>query len=427
MNINRKPMIKRRASLPAVVLALFLFIGAAGLGGCGQMPAAEPTPVPTADSTPAPTPEPTPIPLAEGPAEQISSLGVSCGDTRLYSLTDDSFYFIQYLPADAVLQLSASEEIRTLYILWHDIPAHCFVDIGDGERDVLDGSHILHQCLILDHASSSVTLRIPDEESSLCEIYAFTDGALPDWVQRWELMEEPADILLVSTHSDDEFCFFGGIIPIYAGERGYRVQVVYMIHHTEGDGRYRVHELLSGLWYAGDRYYPEINDQPDRMYDTLEEAAAFYGAENFERFQVEMIRKYKPLVVLGHDFNGEYGHSAHKLNAKCLAESVLLASDETQFPESAERYGTWDPQKFYVHLYPENAITLDYETPLEHFGGRTGYEVAYRAFLQHQTQLDYGFVHGFGARGDSHQFGLYRSLVGVDTEPDLMEHTHRDP
>lgn len=431
-------MRNRTTKLTAALLSLLMLLSL--LAGCSQpapaptpeptaaptpLPTPEPTPVPTPEPTPeptpVPTPEPTPVPLAEGPAEQLDYLRVSC-DTGMYSLTDGSLYLIQNIAAGTEVGLSAPEGIRTLYILWHNMPEHCILRADGKETDILADNPFLHQCLILDGAVNELTLIFP-EDCAVCELYAFTDGALPDWVQRWQLMEAPADILLVSTHSDDEFCFFGGIIPTYAGERGYKLQVIYMIRHIYGDGQYRVHELLNGLWYAGDVYYPEINDQEDRMFDTLDQAEAFYGLENFERFQVEMIRKYKPLVILGHDFHGEYGHTAHMLNAKALAESVLLASDPEQFPESAERYGTWDAQKFYVHLYPENQISLDYDSPLEHFGGRTAYEVAYRAFLQHQTQLDYGFVHSYGSRYDSHLFGLYRSLVGEDTEADLMQHT----
>ena len=38
-------------------------------------------------------------------------------------------------------------------------------------------------------------------------------------------MYEDADMLLLPTHADDEHLWFGGTMPYYAGELGYKVQV----------------------------------------------------------------------------------------------------------------------------------------------------------------------------------------------------------
>ena len=103
-----------------------------------------------------------------------------------------------------------------------------------------------------------------------------------------------------------------------------------------------------------------------------------------------------------------------------------LAADAAQFPESAAEYGVWDTPKLYLHLYGErDAMTvLDYETPLESFGGQTAYEVALAAYAQHLSQQHWTFtVYSFDSEVDSHRFGLVRSTVGEDeARNDLLEH-----
>ena len=80
--------------------------------------------------------------------------------------------------------------------------------------------------------------------------------------------------------------------------------------------------------------------------------------------------------------------------------------------------------KVYLHLYGDAPTILDYETPLEAFGGRTAYEIALDAYAEHLSQQHWTFtVYSFDSPMDSHRFGLYRSTVGEDeARNDLMEH-----
>ena len=276
----------------------------------------------------------------------------------------------------------------------------------------------------LDAPAEDFYLQLPGEaDLSLCDVYAFTPGFPPDWVQQWEEPWERADVLLFSAHSDDEYIFFGGIIPGYGAGRGLAVQVAYMTSPYIGTERHRCHELLNGLWTAGQRHYPVTSGLRDTLVNNYSDAIYVYG-EDFARFQVEMIRRFRPLVIVSHDYNGEYGHGAHILTARSLLDTVPAAADETQYPESAAQYGVWDTPKLYLHLYGEEPTVLDYETPLEAFGGRTAYEVAVEAYSKHLSQQQWAFqVYSFGSPLDSHRFGLARTLVGEDEEKnDLLEH-----
>ena len=108
-----------------------------------------------------------------------------------------------------------------------------------------------------------------------------------------------------------------------------------------------------------------------------------------------------------------------------MEQAVELAADESYDPDSLARYGAWNTPKLYIHLYgdPAERTMLNYETPLDAFGGQTGFEVAQKALLEHHSQLQWDFeVYSFDSPYDTHSFGLYRSLVGPDVEKnDLME------
>jgi LmbE family N-acetylglucosaminyl deacetylase len=147
-------------------------------------------------------------------------------------------------------------------------------------------------------------------------------------------------------------------------------------------------------------------------------------------WQVEQLRRFKPLVAVGHDRYGEYGHAAHMMNGQSLESSVKLSGDKRHFGRSADTWGVWTPQKLYLHFAPENQITLDLEHPLEHFGGRTAFEVACDAMQFHKSQLKYKHRPTLDdedfPRYDCRLFGLVRSSVGEDTGSDIMENTYRD-
>ena len=373
-------------------------------------------PVPSIIESPSPEAEPDPVTVPAAPvkARQVD-FSVLVNGIHTTAPTDDNIYSVQRFEGGARMVLYPDEDIAALYLVWNYLPDY-FTILIDGTRYRYEQPEYLHQYIVLPEVSSNVTLITPSRPSQLCDAYAFTEGIPPEWVQQWETLPEgeTADMLVFPTHSDDEFLFFGGVIPIYAGERGLKVQVVYMNQHA-GDFILRTHELLNGLWTAGCHLYPVINPQDDVMPDDYPDAVAIYGYETFVAFQVEQIRRFRPQVIVEHDFNGEYGHPTHILNAYCMADAVMRASDPASFPESAERYGVWDTPKTYFHLYPENEVILDYDIPLERFDGATAAQMAERAYQCYWSQHEYYPYVYFSGPYDSHRFGLFRTTVGYDT------------
>ena len=338
--------------------------------------------------------------------------------------------------------------ISFLYIVFDRIPGQwTLTDSSGSAQSVCGENSYLHEYVDVSSklGSTPETVRLDfPAGTSIDEIYAFGEGTVPDWVQRWSPPCEQADLLLLTAHSDDEQLFFAGVLPIYAGERGLSVQVVYFVNHfystTAGEEHFRPHEQLDGLWAVGVRNYPVMSDFPDLYSESLEEALAAYREFGFEyddftQFVTGILRRFKPLVVVSHDVDGEYGHGTHRLCAAALMDSVSLSADESSFPESAELYGTWEPEKTYFHLYPEHPITLDLDSPLPSFGGRTAFEVAQDGFDQHTSQhwtWFYGWIYGENNQTitlatDIEAFspcyyGLYSTSVGYDTVGgDLME------
>ena len=86
-----------------------------------------------------------------------------------------------------------------------------------------------------------------------------------------------------------------------------------------------------------------------------------------------------------------------------------------------KKYGTHDVPKTYLHLFKEKRIKLDTKKPLVNFDGKNALEVVSEAFLQHKTQNDLGFFVSDEYQYGIADFGLYRSLVGVDSGNDMME------
>ena len=378
------------------------------------------------------------LPVAAGAEEQakdisgVKLVAASSGCDSVSRLFDGYRTDASNLKQGASLTLHHGEGIGSLYILFGwECGAYTVTDEASGECREFGGKGILHEFLDLEEAfgtaPETVTVRFENSGASIMELYAYTAGEVPDTVQKWEAPAEgEADLVLFSTHGDDEQLFFAGMIPYYAAELGYKVQVVYMTDHRNVTLR-RVGEMLDGLWAVGLRTYPVFGDFPDFMTENREDTWKKFKAKDVEEedvleFVVENIRRFRPKVAVGHDLNGEYGHGMHMVYADALCEAVETAGDAAQFPESAEKYGVWDVPKTYLHLYEENPIVMDWDRPLESFDGMTAYEVTKKlGFPCHGSQQVYyrWYFTGHDTAADIPQyspreFGLYRSTVGMD-------------
>ncbi len=316
----------------------------------------------------------------------------------------------------------ASAGVRTAYVKWYAQPDCAILVQSDASgaelsRETIEESNFNDVYAILPEATG---LAISCESGcKIAEVTLYSGGTLPDGVYDWQPPVKKADLLVVSAHCDDELLFFGGTIPFYAGERGLAVQVVYM---ANGD-RARVDEALGGLWHAGVRNAPVFLPLKDVYTKTLRLALLNWDEETTTRLLAEQIRRFQPEVIVTHDLGGEYGHGAHMATAYCMMKAVSQAANALADPDSFAKYGAWQTEKLYLHLYPENPITMDWNQKLAAFGGKTALEVANESYHMHVSQLEYHS--NVYASGDfsSTDFGLEYSVVGLDAaKNDFFEH-----
>lgn len=352
-----------------------------------------------------------PLVRAEGEAVSITKAATfTVGDTPIAALGDEQLSTRHKLSEDQTILVKSDTPIHYVYMLFNRPPQKWSLQYQTQQKP--QGTYgFMHELIRLDSPQTVLSLSLL-KGTELCDIILYGEGTLPSSVQQWQPPLEDADMLLLPTHSDDEHVFFGGIMPYYAGELGKKVQVAYLNNHY-GEW-YRPHELLGGLWEVGITNYPIVPDEfRDQYSESLEHAKTLYDTDAMLAYQVELLRRFKPEVVIGHDLNGEYGHGVHMLNANLLTQAVELSEDATKYPESVEKYGTFDVPKTYLHLYGENQIEIDIDRPLNRFHGKTAYEVSVAGFAHHQSQQQY-FEVNKGGQYDCRKYGLYRSTVGDD-------------
>ena len=347
---------------------------------------------------------------------------------------------------DAEITLKNNSGIGSLYLLFDlEYGEYTITDNDTGVTITAGERGFLHEYIALKSTTTSVTIRFSNGKVRLSELYVFSTGSAPDFVQVWDApLEGKADLVLFATHGDDEQLFFAGLLPYYAQEVGCAVQVVYMTDHRNLTNA-RTHEMLNGLWSVGVRAYPVFGGFADFLIEdkqgTYDEYAKMgVTQEMLQSYVVEQIRRFKPQVAVGHDLNGEYKHGMHMVYADLLVKALDMTNDAACFPESAEKYGLWDIPKTYLHLYETNPIVLNYDVPLESFQGMTAFDVTRElGYPCHESQQYTWFtkwLHWEGMRVNGTpiirasqieqynpcKFGLYRSTVGEDVQKnDFLE------
>ena len=256
------------------------------------------------------------------------------------------------------------------------------------------------------------------KEVSLSTVRVYADDYPRHCVQTWGESPEKLDILLVSTHQDDELLFLGGTLADYLA-RGAKANVLYV---AEGE-RMRMREALDGLWTEGLRGYPIVLGLPDEMSMSETQAESRWAKYDPQTKLVRAFRQYKPEVIVTQDFDGEYGHGQHKAAVKMTANAVTLAADPSYDPESVQMYGVWQVKKLYVHRYKENQVVMDWNWPLDETGVITPLFLTKEAYDKHRTQQAYFSIQKSDREYDNSRFGLYFTTVGPDeNKNDFLEH-----
>ena len=346
------------------------------------------------------------------------------GDTSAYATSSEI----------CCLTIESFESFSALYLMFDlEYGQYTITDNLSGMIYLAGQNNFLHEYVTFDEPTTSVTIDFTKKPVALSEIQTFTQGTPPRDIQVWQApLDGKADLLLLSAHGDDDHLFFAGLLPLYAKERGYDVQVAYLTDHRNLT-TVRTHEMLNGLWTVGVRNYPVFGSFIDFRVDDLNQTYERYAKNGTSKeellgFVVEQLRRFKPKVVVSHDFDGEYGHGMHRMYTDLLVQALDIIPNENMHPSSAQKYGTWEVQKTYIHLYKQNPILMEYDVPLKSFNGMSAFEVSQLlGFPCHESQQDGlesgGYIYGLDGQiktskditlNSPCEFGLYRTTVGPD-------------
>ncbi len=359
---------------------------------------------------------------------------------KIKKLNDNNTETKLQISQNTEIKIKSDKIIGSLYIKYEKFSKPGYLKVGENQYKLGENGFLHEYIEIKEQSYDKEIILNYNENVQISEIYCFTKGDVPKWVQKWKLQKGEVDLMLFSTHSDDEHLFFAGLIPLYIS-KGLNLQVVYLTNHNETPGR--LHEQLDGLWSVGNSNYPIIGKFPDAFSESLEGAiknlkTAGYTTDDILQFQVEQIRKYRPLVVVGHDENGEYKHGQHILNTHILKQSIVKSEDENYDERTVKEYGLWQSPKLYIHLLKQNPIELDFDKKLDYFDGKTAYEMSKIGYSYHKSQQYTWFTKWLNGQNNIFNsakqiktynptnYGLYYTSVGLDIEKnDMFENINK--
>ncbi|MCR4621002.1 MAG: PIG-L family deacetylase [Clostridiales bacterium] len=323
------------------------------------------------------------------------------------------------------IDLPEGRSAEYLCTQWNSAPTKLVLKQYDGKGTLISSlSHTNPKRMValsfpIDENTRRISFTCSSPKSRLGELYVLEKGKVSSSALIFEPMPEKVDLMVFSAHQDDELLFLGGTIPYYAAQ-GKTVCVVYMARCSSA----RIIEALNGLNWCGIKYHPILLNHKDKLCSSLKAAKSLWGgADALYKEVTELIRRYKPEVVVTQDINGEYGHYQHQLTSLAVRTAVERAANSKYYPESSKKYGVWDTKKLYIHLYDKNTLDMKaYSRPLAAFNGLTATEVSKLAYSKHYSQWK-GFNYDLNSkRYKNTRFGLFRTAVGPDKlKNDLFE------
>ena len=270
-------------------------------------------------------------------------------------------------------------------IQWGALPDRITLRQSDASGNLLSetiAESVYDTIIALSPKAECVTILPNASGMDLARIALFSEGSLPAPFFQWNDTPKGMDYLIVSTHPDDDVLFMGGIIPTYGAELGYVGTVAYVTTPS----RLRVNEANLCVWEMGSTYRPLFLGFPDILPTLKDTYSDRFSKEAVTLALVRMLRAYRPLVVFSHDVKGEYGHWQHKIVSASVVDACRFCADPTYDSLSYAQFGTWQIQKCYLHLYADNPLEMEIQTPLPSRGNRTAFEVAQDAFMFHKSQ-----------------------------------------
>ena len=367
----------------------------------------------------------------EHEAENLSKQCRYDGDFKVYAdrLRDDDLDTALRIGKGKTLTISWKDDVpvASVFISFYYAPVDYTVMQYDGSGTLLSEAKgiLLYNNLIETLPETrKVAIRADADNCALCSLYAYGEGTVRDY-HPFNPTVEKADYLTFAMHPDDEVLFLGAIYPIYEAGRGLSgLSVIMSTKLPEKIQRERRQEDMNGAWALGMKTQPVFGGFPDIPQDYYSKFKHTFTVDDVMRYVVTMIRLYRPEVVITQDVNGEYGHWQHKVLSEGVQAAVTAAADPGYQPKGYPTYEAWEVKKLYVHLYDQNKLTLDVNTPIEALNGQTAFEAATAAYQYHATQIKKNNHTVSTTQYSIAEFGLAYTVVGEDTAGvnDMFEH-----
>ena len=206
---------------------------------------------------------------------------------------------------------------------------------------------------------------------------------------RWQPYPEKIDILAIFAHPDDEG-YWGGLLPYYATCQNKTIVMLSLTSGEWGNGLphpvnpgdppdcsyddseypcfpaipkselvypsyYRELELANAASIYGINFQPVMPRYKDMNgigWDDAEKGFEFWGGrDEIVGYLTEQIRRFKPDIVVGLDWNGANGNPQHAAAAQGAYHAAVASSDPNQYPG---KFKPWKVKKMYSHLRNED-------------------------------------------------------------------------
>jgi len=327
-----------------------------------------------------------------------------------------------YVQVDA----PAGESVHGLYVKWGHFITNWRVEALDASGNWATvyetEDQFYNQYIPLEGGYQSIRLKCmsPDYEHALhvAELNVLGAGETPVWVQQWKNFTGKADLVLMVTDPGDEYLFFGGLLPHYVAQ-GKEVMLCVIVNTSS---QYK-NQLLDGLWHCGMTNYPYIAYFKPNMATTARQQYATWSEVQFVRHVTRIVRIYDPDVLVTHALDGENIDGGHRVCADAAIRAITAAVDNNyDVGYGLKLYGNWELPKLYLHAPATGEVTLDYNQPLDYFGGKTAFEIASEAYAMQDYQKKLAADLPTDGIFNGAAFTLEHSIVGEDTlKNDLFE------
>lgn len=276
-----------------------------------------------------------------------------------------------------VMEFLLPESAGYLYFTWHSVPQEAqlrFFDDNDAETGSFSIDETLyHQCYAVPKGSKRAELGSDKSDVAVSEMLVYE--TLPEDILLMEPSAGKADVLLVVAHTGDESYYFGGLLPILAGEKGYTVTVVFL----SSAGRLAEEEAMRALYASGVKEQPLFAGFAYRLRPPGEAnpAGRIWEQGTVRDYLKHVIQTQQPEVVIAHDAAGEDGDVMHAFAsqlARLGIEAAATIGADNDPPEA------WQVARLYEHCETGGDIQLPIDAELPAFAGRSARELAQQSY-----------------------------------------------